>query len=353
MKNYRLSRLLFVLGTAVTIIAVSAVIVCAESINKNDADYKYSKTFENGTVVSFTRDLINEPVAKDYIQCRIQLPEGDQFGDYPYFIDEDFKWQEWDKNEEERVAYGVLNLKDSNLKMGVYTLYCNGVDWTTYDVNFFYANFKKATQMMITTYPDRILFNADRLTRDQHGEYTNVLIETGGQTVGAMLKNGWGEWTAFKTPSTIKPGSKVDLYAAQIDRVENYQVNYDIYKLATVPMGPSTKPVIKSVKISNVKVKRYFNTSEWRYKYKTTFKMTVTLSKKAKGAKGIDLTSSVQGISSYKTLKGNKNTYKASFNWDMPISLKGRKITIRVKTYNDPTYKAYSYDSKAKTVKIK
>lgn len=352
MKNYRLSRLLFVLGTAVAVIAVSAVIACAAPINKNDADYKYSKTLEDGTVVSFTRDLINEPVATDYIQCRIQMPDGRKFGDRPYFgisYSNRLPNQEWDKNE--NLAYGVLNLADSNLKLGKYTLTCSGDGWTDYTVDFFYANFKKATQMMITTYPDRIMFNADRLTRDQHGEYTNVLVD--GHKFSAMIKNGWGEWEVSNTPSTMKPGMKYDLYAGQIDRVNNYQVNSDVYKLATVPMGPSTKPVIKSVKISNVKVKRYFNTSEWRYKYKTTFKMTVTLSKKAKGAKGIDLTSSVQGISSYKTLKGNKNTYKASFNWDMPISLKGRKITVRVKTYNDPTYKAYSYDSKAKTVKIK
>ena len=212
------------------------------------------------------------------------------------------------------------------------------------------TNFQKATKMMITTYPDKILFNADRLTRDQHGEYTNVFVK--GHNFDAMLKNGWGEWMATKAPSTMKPGKKYDLYAGQIDRVNNYQVNSKVYKLATVTMGPSTKPVINSVKISNVKVKRYFSYNERKYRYKTTFKMTVTLSKKAMGAKGIDLTTSVNGISSYKTLKGTKNTYTANFNWDMPMSLKGKTVSVKVKTYNDTKYKAYSYDSKAKKAKI-
>ena len=72
----------------------------------------------------------------------------------------------------------------------------------------------------------------------------------------------------------------------------------------------------------------------------------------AKGAKGIDLTTSVNGISSYKTLKGTKNTYTANFNWDMPMSLKGKTVSVKVKTYNDTKYKAYSYDSKVKKSKI-
>lgn len=354
MKKTKLFRLLFVLAVATALIAATAAAVSAATINKNDADYKYSKTFDDGTVVSFTRDLINEPAAKDYIQCRIQLAEGRTFGDYPYFNDSGLKnlnGQQWEKNG--TVAYGVLNLKDTNLKPGVFYLYCSSKGWSGNRMDFFYVDFKKATKMKIQTCPDRILFNANYLTRDQHGEYTNVLVKAGGKTFSAMLKNGWGEWIACKTPSTMKPGKKYTLYAGQIDRVNNFQVNSDVYKLATVPMGPSTKPVIESVKISNVKVKKYFNYDEWRYKYKTTFKMTVTLSKKAKGAKGINLTSTVQGISSYKTIKGTKNTYTASFNWDMPISLKGKMIKVGVKTYNDNTYKAYSYDSKPKTVTIR
>ena len=352
MKKRRVSRLLLILAVTTAMIAATAVVASAATINKNDADYKYSKTFDDGTVVSFTKDLINAPATKDYIQCRIQLAEGDTFGNYPYFTDsskKEINGQQWDKNGD--VAYGVLNIKDTNLKLGVFYLYCNGMGWSENRMDFFYANFQKATKMMITTYPNKILFNADRLTRDQHGEYTNVFVK--GHNFNAMLKNGWGEWMATKAPSTMKPGKKYGLYAVQIDRVNNYQVNSEVYKLATVTMGPSTKPVIKSVKISNVKVKRYFSYNEWKYRYKTTFKMTVTLSKKAKGAKGIDLTTSVNGISSYKTLKGTKNTYTAKFNWDMPMSLKGKTVSVKVKTYNDTKYKAYSYDSKAKKAKIR
>ena len=351
MKKRRVLRPLLILAVTTAMIAATAMVASAATINKNDADYKYSTTLGNGTVVSFTRDLINEPVATDYIQCRVQIAEGREFGNHPYFgsfYNDRLPNQEWDKNG--TVAYGVLNLKGSNLKPGKYSLICRSDSWNDYMIDFFYPNFKKATKMMITTYPDKILFNADRLTRDQHGEYTNVFVK--GHNFDAMLKNGWGEWMATKAPSTMKPGKKYDLYAGQIDRVNNYQVNSKVYKLATVTMGPSTKPVIKSVKISNVKVKKYFSYDEWKYRYKTTFKMTVTLSKKAKGAKGIDLTTSVNGISSYKTLKGTKNTYTANFNWDMPMSLKGKTVSVKVKTYNDTKYKAYSYDSKAKKAKI-
>lgn len=351
MRKRRVSRLLLILAVTIAMIAATAVVASAATINKNDADYKYSKTLEDGTVVSFTRDLINEPVATDYIQCRVQMPEGRVFGDRPYFgisYSKRLPNQEWDKNG--NLAYGVLNLEGSNLKQGTYSLTCSGDGWKSYRIDFFYANFQKATKMMITTYPDKILFNADRLTRDQHGEYTNVFVK--GHNFDAMLKNGWGEWMATKAPSTMKPGKKYALYAGQIDRVNNHQVNSKVYKLATVTMGPSTKPVINSVKISNVKVKRYFSYNEGKYRYKTTFKMTVTLSKMAKGAKGIYLTTSVNGISSYKTLKGTKNTYTANFNWDMPMSLKGKTVSVKVKTYNDTKYKAYSYDSKAKKAKI-
>ena len=99
----------------------------SKQFNKNDADYKYSKTLEDGTVVSFTRDLINEPVATEYIQCKIQLREGDEFGNYPFFgltYSKRLPNQEWDKNG--TVAYGVLNIKGSNLKQGTYSLTCNG-----------------------------------------------------------------------------------------------------------------------------------------------------------------------------------------------------------------------------------
>ena len=36
----------------------------------------------------------------------------------------------------------------------------------------------------------------------------------------------------------------------------------------------------------------------------------------------------------------------------MPMSLKGKTVSVKVKTYNDTKYKAYSYDSKAKKAKI-
>ena len=50
---------------------------------------------------------------------------------------------------------------------------------------------------------------------------------------------------------------------------------------------------------------------------------------------------------------GVKISFTANFNWDAPVSLEGRTASFKVKTYNNAKYKAYSYDSKPKKVKIK
>ena len=84
-----------------------------------------------------------------------------------------------------------------------------------------------------------------------------------------------------------------------------------------------------------------------------SIKQHLTVLRKPKGAKGIQLTATTQGISAYKTIKGKKNTFTAKFNWDAPVSLKGRTASFKVKTYNNTKYKAYSYDSKPKKLKIK
>ena len=52
MKRRRVSRLLLILAVTTAMIAATAVVASAATINKNDADYKYSKTFDDGTVVT-------------------------------------------------------------------------------------------------------------------------------------------------------------------------------------------------------------------------------------------------------------------------------------------------------------
>ena len=51
MKKGRILRLMFILAVTTIMIAATAVVASAATVNKNDADYKYSKTYDT---VSYT-----------------------------------------------------------------------------------------------------------------------------------------------------------------------------------------------------------------------------------------------------------------------------------------------------------
>lgn len=124
----------------------------------------------------------------------------------------------------------------------------------------------------------------------------------------------------------------------------------------TVKTGPATKPVIKSVKISKVKVTKvkdsgHWNSSgNWVYNYKTSYTVKVTLSKKAKNIKGIELSDGYNGY----LLKGDKKTYTKSMSIvSEGFNHKGDTFGFTVSTYSDNKYMAYSPISKVKKAKIK
>lgn len=213
--------------------------------------------------------------------------------------------------------------------------------------------------MKITTYPNKFNINSINVSAADSGR-TSRLEVVGVNKNFATIINGWNDGKCIKAKGmkpkkkyTFKFYGKLKVDNPALDAPDGITVEGNPAVFKNVEMGPAVKPVIKSIKVSNVKVTKYFNYSEWRYKYKTKFTVTVTLGKKPKGAKGIQLTTTVQGISSYKTIKGKKNTFTANFNWDAPVSLKGRTASFKVKTYNNAKYKAYSYDSKPKKLKIK
>ena len=52
MKKGRILRLMFILAVTTIMIAATAVVASAATVNKNDADYKYSKTYDNGVKIS-------------------------------------------------------------------------------------------------------------------------------------------------------------------------------------------------------------------------------------------------------------------------------------------------------------
>lgn len=98
----------------------------------------------------------------------------------------------------------------------------------------------------------------------------------------------------------------------------------------TFVAAPTTKPVIKSVKISNVKVTKKWNWDQMRYMYTTTYKAKITLSKKATGTKGIYV--NIHG-SDYK-VSGTGKTFTVSCRDTGTKSFKGTSVKIKLRTYS-------------------
>lgn len=82
MKKGRILRLMFILAVTTIMIAATAVVASAATVNKNDADYKYSKTYDNGVKISFTTDVFGKKVVDDSVFCRIELPDGANYKEF-------------------------------------------------------------------------------------------------------------------------------------------------------------------------------------------------------------------------------------------------------------------------------
>ena len=55
----------------------------------------------------------------------------------------------------------------------------------------------------------------------------------------------------------------------------------------------------------------------------------------------------------YNTIKGTGKTFTPTITKNAPVSQKGKKVKVSVRTYSDNKYKAYSHNSKAKTVTLR
>ena len=82
MKKGRILRTMFILAVTTIMIAATAVVASAATVNKNDADYKYSKTYDNGVKISFTTDVFGKKVVDDSVFCRIELPDGANYKEF-------------------------------------------------------------------------------------------------------------------------------------------------------------------------------------------------------------------------------------------------------------------------------
>lgn len=158
-----------------------------------------------------------------------------------------------------------------------------------------------------------------------------------------------------KSNSWYKPNTK---YYLSIYPVNYYMINGKETMLQgnptkrTIQTSPSVNPVIKSVKISNVKVKAYRpNPFSTVVRYKTTYKMTITLSKKASNIKGIKVKA---GLGEY-TAKGTGKVFTINCVNDSGVSYKGAKQKVKVMTYSASASYGYalSGQTKNKTYTIK
>lgn len=158
-----------------------------------------------------------------------------------------------------------------------------------------------------------------------------------------------------KNNSWYKPNTK---YYLSIYPVNYYMINEKEKMLQgnptkrTIQTSPTVNPVIKSVKISNVKVKAYRpNPLSTVVRYKTTYKMTITLSKKASNIKGIKVKA---GLGEY-TAKGTGKVFTINCVNDSGVSYKGTKQKLKVMTYSASASYGYalSGQTKYKTYTIK
>ena len=156
-----------------------------------------------------------------------------------------------------------------------------------------------------------------------------------------------------KNYSWYKPNTTyyLKIYGVERYKQSNGEYYYAPAKAITkkVYTSPSVNPVVKSMKISNIKVKNLSTIFE--KKYKTTYKMTFTLSKKASNIKGIK----VFAAGHYYTAKGNGKTFTINVCNITDMSYKGKKTNYRLCTYSasDSVGGAYSSWTKSKTYTVK
>lgn len=153
--------------------------------------------------------------------------------------------------------------------------------------------------------------------------------------------------------SWYKPNAKYYLKIYGVDRhldpagEASYCLGESITK--AVQTSYSTEPKVKSVKISNVKVTNLSTIFE--RKYRTTYKMTITLSKKAAKIQGIK----VFAAGGLYTAKGKGKTFTITVSNTTDRSYKGMKTDYQLCTFSaaDSVGGAYSSWTKPKKYTVK
>ena len=324
-------------------------------------DYKYSQEFDtrsgnikveaDGSIFQTGGMIGAVPLNADgsasTIHCRVTVPAGskleeDQLG-FTVSTNNDVRYlkQSWD-----RVGDGVYEGSMTTDKCGNYGLYIPISEGFWDHILTFNYTPAPPIKMKITSYHDKIIFDPSKLETNKNGYWTVIVAN--------------GEMYTLRYPKVqqltkLEAGKKYNILLSGAMENEKGNLSTGYAKTFSVPMGPKTKPTIKSVKITKVKVKKYFNYQDWKYKYKTRYTFKVTLGKKASKTKGayIQIKGTNGLLNAYRTLKGTGKTFSSTIEMDAPVSYKGGKVKFTAMTYSDNTYDAYSPESKAKTVKIK
>lgn len=234
-------------------------------------------------------------------------------------------------------------------KCGEHKIIVEKANGSKYEIPFLVWPRAPQKDMTIVTIANKIYFDTYMMNKSEYGDYLYVGIDDSYYLIDLGMKWNYNKYIKLSANKTYN----LKLCGVIIKDGKNYKSQTPTS--VKVKTGPITKPVIKSVKISKVKVSKgynyHFNSSgQWVPYYKTSWTTKVTLSKRAKGIKGIILN---DGYNDYK-IKGNKKTYTKKMSIvSEGFNHKGWKHKFTVTTYSDNNCMAYSPTSNVKSAKIK
>lgn len=336
-------RLTLMAAIIVTMIMATAAIVSATT-------YNYSYTIQNkagdGSLTLQTDVNLSQVFragSPKTVNYKISTDNGKNFGDYSEVITPN------NSTGDSLHTYGLASYEDSITfdQLGEYFFDISGGPSSDSNYEFTMAKVYASAPSKIQIYstPDRIYFNKKYVNYRTCG--TTVIVQKVGSALQYLINTASGDVAWVKG---FKPNKSYKFEIRSGNLVDKTLKYTSTAVKKTVPTGPSVKPVIKSVKVSNFKVKKFWSYNDLEWKYTSSYTLTVKLSKKASGTKGVVVT---LGNGEQRKIKGTGKTFKMGFNSTTNHSEKGTRMGVVVKTYSNNTYMCYSYDSKTKKITIK
>ena len=170
----------------------------------------------------------------------------------------------------------------------------------------------------------------------------------------------FGPGSSKKLKKTLTPGSTYYVRAYYVKEVSGTYFIGPVSSTVKIKTGPKKKPAIKSIKITQAKVKKikvkgkyYWDNGTLKYlkgftTYETTYKVTIKFKKKQKIA-GLEVYAG--GVTLPKFIKGSKKTYTAKFT--VGGKAKGKRTNFKIRTKGNASYGAWSPTYKSKKIRIR